>query len=126
MALVRFIRPTFLGDTALSLLFGAIGGLVVAVVVALTGYPEWGETLFSMFVVLSGSFVVGLAIRLLLHGMYSYVDRGLDPSPEDGPMSRSRLLASSLPWLRVGAGAAGAAAVLSLALLLGTGDAWPD
>lgn len=122
MALVRVCRPTFLRDTGLSVLFGAIAGAAIAAVVALAGFPGWGETLLSFLVVFSAFFVVGLAMRGLLHAMYSWVDRGLSRSPDDGPLSRSRLIAGTRPVLGVGAGSAGAAASLGIAFLLGTGE----
>ena len=39
-ALWRIGRPTCLADTALSVLFGAVGGLLVTAVGALAGFPE--------------------------------------------------------------------------------------
>ena len=51
-----------------------------------------------------------------------YVNHGLDPS-DDRP--RAEYLSYSRGWMRFGAGSAGAAAVLSLAFLLRTGDAFP-
>lgn len=122
MALVRIGRPTFLKDTGLSVLFGAVGGAAVAAVVALAGFPEWGETLLSFLVVFSVFFLVGLAMRGLLHAMYSWSDRGLPPSPDDGPLSRAKLIAGTRPVLRFGAGSAGAAGSLVIAFLLGTGE----
>ncbi|MEX2289955.1 MAG: hypothetical protein WD794_06470 [Mycobacteriales bacterium] len=122
MTLVRLARPTFVKDTALSVLLGAVGGLLVATAVALAGFPEWGETLLSFLVVFAVFFVVGLAIRAGMHVGYEYVNHGLDPRED---MPRSAYLRYSLPWMRFGAGSAGAAAVLSLAFLLGTGDAFP-
>lgn len=122
MALVRLGRPTFLGDTALSLVFGATGGLVVTAVVALADFPEWGETLLSFLVVFSGFFPTSLLMRLFLHIGIEYVNHGLDAS-RDRP--RSVYLNYSLLPMRFGAGSAGAAAVLSLAFLLATGEAFP-
>lgn len=122
MALVRVGRPTFLKDTALSLALGAAGGAVVAVVVALAGFPEWGETLLSFLVIGACFYLVGLAIRGLLHAGYAYASHGLSTRHESGPMSRASLLGYSLPWLRFGAGCAGAAAALVIAFLLGTGE----
>ena len=122
MAHLRIGRPTFLADSGLSALFGAAGGLLVAVVVALTGFPEWGETLLSFLVVLSIFFVAGLAVRAGLHLLYEYVNHGMDAS-EDLP--RSAYLAYTRPLLRFGAGSAGASAVLSLAHWVGTGEPLP-
>ena len=123
---MRLGRPTFLGDTALSVLLGAVGGLVVAAVVAWAGFPEWGETLLSFLVVFAFALPLGLALRLVMHWMYESINRGLAPSADEGVLSRASMISYSLPPMRFGAGSAGAAAVLSLALLLGTGDAWPD
>lgn len=123
MAFVRIGRPTFLADTGLSVLFGAAGGLLVAVVVALAGFPEWGETLLSFLVVFAFALPLGLVFRLLMHAGFEYVNHGMEPS-QDTP--RSVYLAYSRPVLRFGAGSVGAAAVLSLAFLLGTGDAYPS
>ena len=50
------------------------------------------------------------------------MNHGLDASRDK---LRSDYTRHSLPWMRFGAGSAGAAAVLSLAFLLGTGDASP-
>ena len=119
---LRFGRPTFLADSALSVLFGAAGGLLVAVVVALAGFPEWGETLLSFLVVFSCFYLVGLAMRAGLHLVYEYVNHGLDAS-EDQP--RSAYLDYTRPVLRFGAGSAGAAAVLALAFWAGTEDPSP-
>ena len=122
MAYVRIGRPTFLADTGLSLLFGAAGGLLVTAVVALAGFPEWGETLLSFLVVFAGFFPVGLLMRLFLHIGIEYVNHGLDASQD---MPRSVYLNYSLLPMRFGAGSAGAAGVLSLAFLRATGDAFP-
>ena len=122
MALWRIGRPTFLADTALSVLFGAVGGLLVTAVIALAGFPEWGETLLSILVVFAAFFLIGLGIRGGLHLVFVYVNHGLDPS-DDRP--RAEYLSYSRGWMRFGAGSAGAAAVLSLAFLLRTGDAFP-
>lgn len=113
VALVRLGRPTFLADTALSVLSGVLGGLVVAAVVAAAGYPEWGETLLGFLVVFAFFYLVGLAIRAILHVGYEYVNHGLDPT---GAPTRASFLRYSLPWMRFGAGSAGAAAVLALVL----------
>lgn len=125
MALVRLGRPTFLADTGLSLLFGAVGGLVVAVVVALSGFPEWGETLQSFLVVFSFALPLGLALRLVMHWTYESINRGLPKSADEGVLSRQSMISYSRPPMRFGAGSVGAAAVLTLAYLLGTGDV-PD
>lgn len=127
MTPVRLGRPTFLKDTALSVLFGAAGGLPVATVVTLAGFPEWGETLLSFLVVFSAFLLVGLGIRGCLHLMYAYMNHGLDSvkGKDEGELSLANMLRYSRPWMRFGAGSAGAAAVLSLAFLLGTGDAFP-
>lgn len=122
---MRVWRPTFLRDTALSILFGAIGGLAVTVVLVLTGFPEWGETLLSYLVVFASFLLVGLAIRAGMHAWYEYMNHGLVPDLDEGELSRDKLLAYSRPWMRFGAGSLGAAAVLSLAFLVGTGDAFP-
>lgn len=118
MTPVRFGRPTFLKDTGLSVLFGALGALPVVAVVVAAGFPEWGETLLSFLVVFSVFFLVGLAIRGLLHVGYEYVNHGLDPQ---GAPTRESFLRYSRPWLRFGAGSAGAAALLELVFRLGTG-----
>lgn len=125
MAYVRLGRPTFLADTALSALFGAVGGLVVAAVVAFAGFPEWGETLLSFLVVFAFALPLGLVFRLIMHGGYQWINRGLTPSSDEGVLSRANMISYSRPPLRFGAGSGGAAAVLSLAFLLGTGDPWP-
>lgn len=125
MALVRIGRPTFLKDTALSLAFGAAGGLLVAVVVALTDFPEWGETLLGFLVVFSSALPLGLVIRLMMHWGYESINRGLTPKQDEGVLSRQSFLGYSRPPMRFGAGSVGAAAVLSLTYLLGTGEAFP-
>lgn len=122
MSRVRIGRPTFLKDSALSAAFGAVGALPVAVVLALTDFPEWGETLLSFLVIGAFFYLVGLAIRALLHLAYAYMIHGTGPGPEEGPLSRTSLLGYSLPWLRFGAGSAGAAGVLVLGFLIGTGE----
>ena len=122
---MRFGRPTFLADTGLSVLFGAAGGLAVAAVVTLAGFPEWGETLLSFLVVFSSALPLGLVFRLLMHWGYESINRGLTKSADEGVLSRQSFLGYSRPVLRFGAGSAGAAAELSLAFLLGTGDPSP-
>lgn len=119
MAHVKLGRPTFLRDTALSLGLGALGGLLVAAVAVVAGYPEWAETLWSFLVVFACFYVVGLAIRGLLHVGYEYVNHGRLTPPTT---PRSTFLRYSLPWLRFGAGSAGAAVVLGLVLHLGGRD----
>lgn len=114
MALVRLGRPTFLEDTALNVLFGVLGGLVVAAVVAAAGYPEWGETLLGLLIVFTFFYLVGLAIRAILHVGYEYAVHSLDPV--GGLPVRADYIRYSLPWMRFGAGSAGAAAVLALVL----------
>ena len=122
VALGRIGRPTFLADTALSVLFGAAGGLLVTAVVVLAGFPEWGETLLGILVVFAAFFLIGLGIRGGLHLVFVDINHGLDPS---GDRPRAEYLSYSRGWMRFGAGSAGAAAVLSLAFLLRTGDAFP-
>ena len=122
VALGRIGRPTFLADTALSVMFGAAGGLLVTAVVVLAGFPEWGETLLGILVVFAAFFLVGLGIRGGLHLVFVDINHGLDPS---GDRPRAEYLSYSRGWMRFGAGSAGAAAVLSLAFLLRTGDAFP-
>lgn len=125
MALMRFGRPTFLADTGRAALLGAACGLLVAVVVAWSGYPEWGETLLSFLVVFAFALPLGLVFRLLMHWGYESINRGLTTPEDEGVLSRESFLSYSRPVLRFGAGSAGAAAVLSLTFLLGTGDAFP-
>ena len=125
MAQSRIGRPAYLADTALSVLLGGVGGLVVTAVLLVTGFPEWGETLLSFLVVFVVFRPVGLGIRLLMHGGYAFINRGLEPSADEGDMSREKLVTYSRPWMRFGAGSAGAAVVVSLAFLLRTGEAFP-
>lgn len=118
---MRIGRPTLLADTALSVLLGAAGGLVIAVV-AMAGFPDWGETLLTFLVVFAFALPLGLVFRLLLHAGFEYVNHGGEPGDD---MPRSVYLADSRPVLRFGAGASGAAVVMSVAFLGGTGDASP-
>ena len=67
----------------------------------------------------------GLVFRLVMHRGYESINRGLSPSQDEGVLSRQSFLGYSRPVLRSRAGSAGAAAVLSLAYLLGTGEAFP-
>lgn len=62
---------------------------------------------------------MGLTIRGILHVGVVQVNHGRQ-TPPDIPLET--YLAYSLPWMRFGAGSAGAAAVLALALYLGNGD----
>ena len=62
---------------------------------------------------------MGLTIRGILHVGVVKVNHGR-PTPPDIALETS--LDDSLPWMRCGAGSAGAAAVLALALSLGNGD----
>lgn len=119
MAIVRLGRPTFLKDTAVSLGIGVLGGLVLAAVAVAADYPEWTETLFSFLLVFVVFYFVGLAIRAILHVGYEYVNHGRSTPPT---LARSTYLRYSLPWMRLGAGSAGAAAVLGLALQFGAGS----
>lgn len=126
MFVVRIGRPVFLGDSFLSLLFGALGALPVVVVLVATGYPEWGETLLSFMVIFAFFYLMALAARLIFHVMYSWIDADRAPSESQDPeFPRSVYFPATRLPLRVTAGGAGAALVLSLTYLFGTGDAFP-
>lgn len=117
MTLVRIGRPRFLRDTALAALAGAAIGLLLALVVGGSGFPEWGETLQGAGSSLLIFYLVGLAMRLGLHAVHSHVYRGTDPATEP---PREELLRFTRPFLWLGASGAAAAAVLALAFRLGT------
>lgn len=114
---VRIGQPRFLRDTALAALAGAAIGLLFALVVGGSGFPEWGETLQGACSSLLIFYFVGLAMRLGLHAIHSHVHRGTDPATEP---ARDDLLRYTRPFLWLGAAGAAAAAVLALAFRLGT------
>ncbi|MBC7374403.1 MAG: hypothetical protein H7323_10485 [Frankiales bacterium] len=122
MGFVRLGRPTFLRDTALWLLYGAAGGLVLAAVVALAGFPAWGASLMRFLGGLSAILLYGLVLRLLLHIGIEYKNHRPDATQD---MPRADILNHSRWLLRLGAGATGAEAVLSVAFLVGTGELSP-
>lgn len=117
---MRIGRPMFLRDTVLAALAGAAGGLVLALVVAAAGYPEWGEVLHQALSGLGIFYVVALVMRLALHGMYDYANSGTDLTTA---APREQWLRYTRPLLWLGAGGFAAGAIISLAFGLFGPDA---
>lgn len=99
----------------------AAGGLLAlpfALLLGLLDFPHWGDTLASFALVFAFFLPLGLVFRLLLHGLYAYINHGRSTAP--GP--RWPVLVYSRPVLAFGALFAAAYAVLAVASGTSTGD----
>jgi hypothetical protein len=105
-------------DIARSVVAGAVGALPFALLLALLDFPDWGTTLASFALVFAFFLPLGLVFRLLLHGLYWYVNHGRSTEPEP----RWPFLVYSRPVIAFGALFAAAYAVLALASGLSQGD----
>lgn len=119
MAHLRVGRPSFLPQLARAAAVGVGLAAALAVLLAVLGFPAWGETVAGFLSTFAVFLVVGVLFRLGTHLMHAHVHAGAAlPSREereDDLKWSGRVLAfgfgSLLAWL-----------VLVLAHGLGTGD----
>jgi hypothetical protein len=103
-------------DIARAAAAGVLLALPLALLLALLDFPGWGDTLASFALVFAFFLPLGLAFRLLLHGLHRYVNSGFEPEPAWPVLVYSR------PVIGFGAFFAAAYAVLAVASGLSTGD----
>lgn len=62
---------------------GAVVAVPFGIILSLLDFPDWGTTLASFALVFAVFLPLGLIFRLLLHGLYWYINSGR--STEPGP-----------------------------------------
>lgn len=107
---VRIGRPTFVGDTLLAAAAGAAIGFALLLGLAAAARRGWSEPVGSALESLFVFYLVGLLMRLALHGVHHYVHAEMAPEHEN---PREDLLRYTRPllWLGAAGGAAGAVLV---------------
>lgn len=86
-------------DIARAFVAGAVLALPVAALLVLLDFPDGGTTLASFAQIFAFFLPLGLVFRLLLHGLYAYVNAGRSTDP--GP--RWPVLVYSRPPIAFGA-----------------------
>lgn len=117
-------RPRFGPDLVRGAAAGLAVGIVLAVVVAVTGFPEWGEVVWGFALIIAGVLLsLGLTIRLGAHGVWAYAQQ--HTAPERQTPTPDYMLSLTRPMLLGGAAAAGIALVLTVVDLVGTDSGGP-